>query len=233
MLCKVVADVRKCYGRGKKIKKYLFLVLCFATVAALYVTFESRVRPVINAVALSKAKNLAVSAISEIVNETMANTPVTYSDLVIFQKNNTGNITAVTSNVVEINKLKSHLTSEIEKRLNETEVMTSRIPLGTFLNQSILSGLGPQITVKMIPLGYTSIDIKNEFSAAGINQTRHEIYLEVSCSMSVLLPVTSQSANITTQVPLAETIIVGTVPETYTSISGQDDPNDAALNVLP
>ena len=225
--------MRKGYGKGKKLKKYLYLLLCVSVIAFLFVAFESRVRPVINAVALSKAQNLAVSAISEVVNETMAKTPVTYSDLVVFQKNNTGNITAVMSNVVEINKLKSRLTSEIEARLNETEVMTRRIPMGTFLNQSILSGLGPQITVKMIPLGYTSIDIKNEFLAAGINQTRHEIYLEVSCSMSVLLPVTSQSAVITTQVPLAETIIVGTVPDTYTSITGQNDPNDAALNVVP
>lgn len=225
--------MRKPYRNKKNIKKYLILFFCVFFFVVLFVTFEARVRPVINAVARSKAQNLAVRTISEVVNETMAKTPVTYSDLVTFQKNKNDNITAVTSNVVEINKLKSSLTSEIEKRISETEVMTSKIPMGSLFNQSILSGLGPNITVKMIPLGYTSIDIKNEFSAAGINQTRHEIILEVSCNMSVLLPVTSQSTQITTQVPLAETIIVGTVPNTFTSVTGQEKPEDAVLNMLP
>ena len=225
--------LRKKYGRGKRMKRYLIVLSFFLTGAVLLVLFEVKVRPVICAVAVSKAQGLAVRTVSDVVNETMAQATVTYSDLVIFQKNNDGNITAVTSNVVEINRLKSRLTGEIEKRLNENETLTSRIPLGTLLDQSVLSGKGPKITVKAIPLGFTLIDIKNNFASAGINQTRHEIYLEVICNMSVLLPGMSRSTEISTQVPLAETIIVGTVPETYTSITGQEDPQESALNVLP
>lgn len=219
--------------RRKKIKIYIAAIILLSVFILAFVCFERSVRPVIKSVAVSNAQSLAARTVSEVVNETMAQTHITYSDLVIFQKNQDENITAVTSNVVEMNKLKATLTSKIDERLSKTELLTSRIPLGSLLNQSLLSGYGPKVTIKLIPLGFTNINIRNEFSAAGINQTRHEIYLDVSCYMSVLMPVASQSTKITTQVPLAETIIVGVVPDAYTNVSGQEDPEDAALNLIP
>ena len=194
--------------------------------------FEIRLRPIINEVANSRAKGVATRVISDVVNETMSDMQLSYEDLVIFQKNDSGNITAVTSNVVEINKLKATLTGEIEKRISDAESMQASVPMGNLFGQSALAGLGPRIKIKMIPVGFAGIDIKNEFTAAGINQTRHEIYLEVSCTITVLLPISSQSTKVKTQVPIAETIIVGIVPDTYTHVTGQENPSDAVLNTL-
>ncbi|MBO4898438.1 MAG: sporulation protein YunB [Clostridia bacterium] len=219
------------FHHGKK-SGYIFIAaVCLFLIYSVFM-FEMRIRPIINEVAVSRAKGVATRVIADVVNETMADMNVSYEDLISFQKNESGNITAVTSNVVEINKLKATLTGEIEKRISDADSMTAAVPLGNLLGQSAFSGLGPKIKIKMIPVGFAGIDIKNEFSAAGINQTRHEIYLEVSCTVSVLLPMTSKSTTVTTQVPMAETIIVGIVPDNYTHVTGQEDPSDAVLNTL-
>ena len=217
--------------RRKKSRYIFFAAVCLFFIYSVFM-LEMRIRPIINEVALSRARGAATRVISDVVNETMAQMNVSYEDLVSFQKNGSGNITAVTSNVVEINKLKATLTGEIEKRISDEKSMTAKVPIGNLLGQSAFSGLGPKIKIRMIPVGFAGIDIKNEFSAAGINQTRHEIYLEVSCTVSVLLPITSKSTTVTTQVPIAETIIVGIVPDNYTHVTGQENPEDAVLNTL-
>jgi len=190
-------------------------------------------RPIINEVASSRAKSVAVRVIANVVNDIMANSDIKYSDLVSFQKNGENNVAAVTSNVVEINRLKSTIAMEVEKKVSDIDLMTTKIPLGNLLNQSMFSGLGPKIKIKMVPVGYAGIDVKNEFTSAGINQTKHEIYLEISMTISVLLPISSKSTSVKTQIPIAETIIVGNVPGTYTNVSGQENPTDAALNLIP
>lgn len=226
------AAMKKRRRSSRGLNKYIVFVLIVFLVIYMLTVFEVRVRPLIESMAESRAKSVAVRVISEVVNETMEKTQVTYSDLVIFQKNNEQNITAVTSNVVEINKLKSLLASEIEKRISDIEYMSTKIPLGNLLSQSLLSGMGPKINIKMVPVGFANIEMRNEFSSAGINQTKHEIYLEVKCSISVLLPMSSLAASVTTQIPVAETIIVGSVPDSYTHVSGQENVNDAVLNIL-
>ncbi len=221
--------------KRKNTKMYLYIV--FAGILIISITllsvFELRVRPIISEVATSRAKSIAVRVISNVVNDTMAKENIKYNDLVSFQKNGEQNITAVTSNVVAINKLKATLTMEIEKKISNIDTMSTKIPLGNLLNQSFLSGLGPKIKIKMVPIGYATIDVKNEFTSAGINQTKHEIYLEISCALSVLLPVSSEGTLVKTQIPVAETIIVGNVPGTYTNVEGQEKPDDAVLNLLP
>lgn len=192
-----------------------------------------RVRPIINEVAVSRAKSAAIRVIANVVNNVMSETDIQYCDLVRFQKNDAENITAVTSDIVQINKLKSTLAMEIEKSVSDIETMTTKIPVGNLLNQSFLSGLGPKIKIKMVPLGYAGIDVRNEFTSAGINQTKHEIYLEISLTISVLLPISSKSTSVKTQIPVAETIIVGGVPQTYTNVTGSENPEDAVLNLLP
>ena len=190
-------------------------------------------RPIINEVASSRAKSVAVRVIANVVNDIMANSDIKYSDLVSFQKNGENNVAAVTSNVVEINRLKSTIAMEVEKKVSDIDLMTTKIPLGNLLNQSMFSGLGPKIKIKMVPVANAGIDVKNEFTSAGINQTKHEIYLEISMTISVLLPISSKSTSVKTQIPIAETIIVGGVPGTYTNVTGQSDPQDAVLNLLP
>ena len=226
------------YGRyhhygNKKLKRAIRVIALLSFAAVLFILFELRVEPIIREIAVAKAKSVAVRTISDAVNETMKQYDIQYSDLVSFEKNGENNITAVKSNVVEINRLKAQLTGSIENKISDVSYMTAYVPLGNLLGQSLLMGMGPSVKIKMIPMGYASIDITNDFSSAGINQTKHEISLKVKCDISVLLPISSEIACIETQMPVAQTIIVGTVPDTYTHVTGQENPEDTVLNMVP
>ncbi len=225
---------RKAGGRRRG-KLNLYLVLCAFLLVIIYffTVFEMRVRPIIKSVAEARAKNVAVRAISDVVNETMSECNLTYEDLIIFQKNDSQQVTAVTSNIVRINQLKAELTSKIERRMADTDSLLTKIPMGTLLNQGLLAGMGPRIPIKLVPVGYAKIDIENELSSAGINQTRHEILLDVTVAINVLLPGTSTSVEVSTHLPIAQTVIVGNVPDSYTNVTGAaDTPENLVLEVL-
>lgn len=217
----------------RRLNTYLISCVALLLLVYLFTVFEMRIRPIIKSVAESRARNVAVRAISDVVNETMAECNLTYEDLVIFQKNDSQQVTAVTSNIVRINQLKAELTSKIEGRLLETERLMTRVPVGTLLNQGLLAGTGPRIPIKLVPLGNANIEISNRFTSAGINQTRHEIQLDVTVTISVLLPVNSTSVDVKTQIPIAQTIIVGTVPDSYTHVTGAESgAPDLTLEVI-
>ncbi len=211
----------------------LFLIIVAALLFYGISLFEHKVRPTIESVAESRAKSVATRAIADAVNDVMADTGTKYDDLIIFQKNADNNITAVTSNIIAINSLKSVLTTAIEKRISTLNDLTVKLPLGNFMGQSLLSGIGPKINIRMIPVGYTEIGVENRFSSGGINQTKHEIYLNVNCRVSVLLPIATKTASIVTQIPIAETVIVGIVPDSYTHVTGtEQNPEDNVLNLI-
>lgn len=222
------------YRRLCKVNTFLFLSIIFLLVICSFIFFEINIRPTINSVAVAKAKNIAIKAVNDIVTTAMSECSITYNDLIIFRTDDQNRITAVSSNSVAINKLKSELNIRIQEKIATLSDFKTKIPLGTLLNQSILSGLGPKITIRMIPVGYTNIDIKSDFVSAGINQTKHVITLEINTKISVLLPISATSADVTTHLAIAETIIIGSVPDTYTNIGQTDNtPDDIALNMIP
>ena len=94
---------------------------------------------------------------------------------------------------------------------------------------ALLEGLGPGITVRMLPVGSVTTDFKAEFTSAGINQTRHRIYLEAVARVDLVLPNGAQSIAIRAQIPVAESIIIGEVPESYVDVADNDD----MLNLIP
>jgi sporulation protein YunB len=89
------------------------------------------------------------------------------------------------------------------------------IPLGTFTGLPILVGLGPPINIKLIPIGAINCNFTSQFVSAGINQTNHRIYLQVSSKINVILPTETRTLSNTTQMLISENIIIGKVPETY------------------
>ena len=99
---------------------------------------------------------------------------------------------------------------------------------GNFTGNKLISGYGPDIRVKVIPVGTVTTDFKTEFISAGINQTRHRIYLEAKTQVKVVIPLTTSTKEVKAQIPICETIIVGEVPESYVNV-----PAEIAPNMLP
>ena len=201
----------------------IWLTLLAVSLLAAAVSLLWHLKPVMTSMATARVSNLVNRIVSGAVNEAVENGQIDYSNFVIFDKDETGHITALRSNVAEVNRMQGQITDEILHRLSELAVSELEIPLGTLTGSALLAGRGPSLFVRMQAVGSASAAFRNQFTAAGINQTRHQIFLDVDVYMSILLPGMKTSTKVSNEIAVAETVIVGGVPDTYTYFSTMPD----------
>ena len=207
-------------------------LVCLALLA-LTVLVISQLRPVLTSMASARVSNSVNRIVASAVDEAIRNGEIDYDHLISFEKVTSGRVTALRSNVAEVNRMQSAIAEKILQRLTEVSVTELRIPIGTLTGSALLAGRGPYITVRMQSVGSASAVFRNAFSAAGINQTRHQILLEVDVYMSILLPGIRTSTTVSNEIVVAETVIVGNVPESYTYFSASpEEIVDYGANVL-
>lgn len=186
----------------------LLILLC--------VVFVLRLRPVVIQMATASATNSITTAVNKAIRERMQDGSLEYSKLVTLQKNDAGQITALMTNMSNVNNLQADITNRVIEILSDKSISEIRIPLGNIIGGTLLSGRGPRIPINILSVSYASASFSNEFTSAGINQTRHQIVLLVTVKVEVLIPGYKTSTSVSSEVNVAETIIVGGVPETYT-----------------
>lgn len=126
----------------------------------------------------------------------------------------------ISANVVPINEIISDIAIKIQDEFNKLENSKFKITIGSFTGSRLLSGRGPQIEIKMNIIGNLDTDLRSELLEAGINQTIHKIYLQIKCEVIILTPFDTLEEKIVNQVLLAESLIVGTTPNTYYNLKG-------------
>jgi len=201
----------------------IWLTLLVLALLAAAVSLLWHLKPVMTSMATARVSNLVNRIVSAAVNEAVENGNIDYQNFVIFEKDETGHITALRSNVAEVNRMQGQITDEILHRLSEVATSELEIPLGTLTGSALLAGRGPSLFVRMQAVGSASAAFRNQFTAAGINQTRHQIFLDVDVYMSILLPGMKTSTRVSNEIAVAETVIVGGVPDTYTYFSTMPD----------
>ena len=164
--------------------------------------------------ALSDAIDLVTLVINDTIHEKLQEGDYSYDYFVTLEKDQSGQVTAITTNMSRINSLSAELLRSIVDQSGNTALMT-RIPLGNLLGLNLLSGKGPDVPVEILLLTSSRADFRNDLSAAGINQTRHQIILELVVDIDVLVPWDMLSTQVVSEVLVAETVIVGQVPEMY------------------
>jgi len=130
-------------------------------------------------------------------------------------KNDAGDITLIEANSIVINKLARDMAQSTETYIEKMGEQDVEIPIGTLSGSPLLAGKGFNITIKILPLGSVKCQFISEFESAGINQTRHKIYLDVIASISIVLPTSESTVKINTPVLVSESILIGKVPDTY------------------
>jgi sporulation protein YunB len=145
-----------------------------------------------------------------------------YDELFSIEKDESGNITMIKSNVFPINEIISDVAIKIQEEINSTSRSNVKIALGTFTGIKLLSGRGPYVNIKISSIGNVETDLRSEFTAQGINQTLHRVYLQVECDVSILTPFNNTEEKIANQVLIAENVIVGEIPDTYYNLNGID-----------
>ena len=175
--------------------------------------------PIISSMATARVSNTVNRIVVEAVSDAIQGGEIDYGVLVEFEKDDSGHVTALKSNMAAFNRLQSRISDDILLRLSEVSTTILSIPIGTLTGSSLLAGRGPVIKIKMQSVGSTTASFRNTFSSAGINQTRHQILLDVHVNVSILLPGFRTSTKVSNEISVAETVIVGSVPENYTYFS--------------
>ena len=163
---------------------------------------------------LSDAVDLMTLCVNDTINRTLSGRDYGYDYFVTIDRDESGAVTAIKANMARINALSSELLSDIVEAADRGELSLA-IPIGNILGSSLLLGKGPDIPVDITLLTSSRVDFKNELSAAGINQTKHEMKLDVVVDIDVVLPWRTVSTQVVTEILIAETVIVGEVPQTY------------------
>ena len=219
----------------KKVKKKCavrflrWAVLALLAAAALGMMLERNLESVILDMAHARAEAMAVEYINEAVRDVMGN-QITYEDMITVRTDTAGRITLLQANAVQMNELATVTALQAQARLESADAQSVSIPLGAALGVPFLSGLGPRIQVKVVPVSAVSAAFYTEFESAGINQTRHKIYLSLHTTVRLVIPSGARQVTLGSQVLIAESIVVGQVPESYVQVPEMGD----ALNfVIP
>ena len=207
-----------------KLKKGIILAVIFLVIVVVCIYTLNSVSPTIVAFSEAKIKSLTTAAVNSAIFEVMLE-PISYGDLVSIEKNADGEITLIAANSMIINKLARDMAQSTETYIEKMGEQDVKIPIGTLSGSPLLAGKGFKVTIRVLPLGSVKCQFVSEFETAGINQTRHKIYLDVVATISIVLPTSQSIVKTNTPVLVSESIIVGKVPDTYLSagsIFGQD-----------
>ena len=210
-------------GMTKRERRGLLLLVVCTALLALTVAAMTQLKPILTSLATARVSNAVTRVVNTSVNETLYSAGVDYDRLISLEKDNEGRITAVKSNMAEFNRLQSAVLADVLQKLSEVSTRELSIPLGSLTGTPLLAGRGPLIRIKMQSVGSSSAHFENAFLSAGINQTRHEILLVVDVYASILLPGFSTVTKVTNRYAVAETVIVGSVPDTYTYFDTRED----------
>ena len=140
---------------------------------------------------------------------------IRYEDLVTVARDEDGVIRSITSNAFQINRIARDTAYMSQQNLQEMSEGGIDVPLGAFLGIEAWAGFGPKINIKIIPISNVSCSFSSKFVAEGINQTKHSIYLDVVADISIVMPSGTSNFASLTEILIAESVIVGTVPEVY------------------
>ena len=198
------------------------LLLVVAVMLFVIFYFSAVVKNQLTPIARTLARAQAKSAANVLVNEAVIQYFSGVSDDVKFytaEKNAQGDIASITLNTANVNTAKAEIIGNIQKRLAAADFGEVGIPLGSISGSEFFAGMGPKLPLKIIAAGMADVDFTNEFVSAGINQTKHIVYIEASLAVSAILPGARENVVVTSKIPIEETVIVGTVPGVYANFN--------------
>ncbi|HBK03342.1 MAG TPA: sporulation protein YunB [Clostridiales bacterium] len=201
-------------------KLAIWLMLIGAGLCLAFLMLRSRYREVIRDLAQTQVKNTTSDLTNDAIAKQIAQGVIRYDRIVFFEKDLDGRITALKTNMSEVNRLKTDILNLINDEILALDTSDIGIPLGSVFLPELLSGKGPTIPVHILAIRNSDAVFSSSFSQAGINQTLHRLNMDVSVDVAVLVLGQTSSFTVDSQVVVAETIIVGNVPSTFLQTGG-------------
>lgn len=206
--------------RRKRRFRIVLLLLLFLA-AVLGVIARLRFYPMARDLAVTQVTNRTGNLINDAIDEQIKSGAVDYESMVQLEKGADGKVTALKTNIGEINRLKTLILDIVNEEIYALDVDEIGVPLGSLLFPTFFSGTGPLLPVRVLSISTSDASFQNQFSQAGINQTLHQIIMDVTVQMTILTPAGTEQLDVSTQVVVAETVIVGAVPYSYLTVNEQ------------
>ena len=208
-------------GPQLKIPPALITLAVALIVAATIITLlENKLRPVVAEIAAAQAQNTMTAVVENAVTADLAVRQVGYVDFVSIQRDEGGGITALTTDMARLNLLRAELIASILEALEGVDVSEIQVPLGSLFDLEPLWAKGPAIRARAMTVGTVRAEFDSQLTSAGVNQTLHRIWMEVDVPMTLLLPGGAVETALHSRLCVAETVIVGKVPDSYLQMDG-------------
>ncbi len=204
--------------RKRKKSGFVLFIIFLSLLAALGITATMRIRQIFMEYATNICEDSAMQEINNLMEEEVFSQPEVYENMVVLERDREDRVTALRTDVIAIGRIKARLVNGLFERLSDLEHTTVEVPTGTVFAPNFFTGMGPTLDIGMAGLGQMSAEFVSAFSSAGINQTRHNIIIEIHAGFRVLTPLGGDDREIVTSYPVTDTVIVGTVPDQYTYI---------------
>lgn len=209
--------------KRRKNSKLLKLAVIFISICMLFVLVDNQIRPVVTALAQSRIKSVTLTVINNAVIDTMIDYDISYDDISNIELSETGEVNLIAIDTVTVNMLKASIVAKIQESIQDTEFEELNIPIGSLSGIQILSGRGPKITLKIMPFSMIDTAIYSEFESVGINQTLHKVNIKITIDAYAIIPGYTTSVTVESDICIAETVIVGVVPDSFTYVGEEDD----------
>lgn len=214
------------YKKRRKRKAWLLLSIFFAFIVFSCVYVFCVINPVVVSATRHSIFSLSTSAVSDAIYDVLEEENITYADMVNVEYDNDGNVAMISLSTIKLNLMARRFYQVAQVYLDQMGDIGLDVPIGTFTGIPFLVGVGPKINLKMVSIGAMTSTFKNTFVSAGVNQTNHSLYIHLHASVSLILPAYSTTVDSVTEVLIAESVILGKVPQVYLG-------NNSSLNFSP
>ncbi len=205
------------YKKPLRIKKYVVLVILLVVVVFCSVWFQTRVSGLLFSLSETSARAKAAEAVNDAALQTLQWNGAAYDKLVDVERNTAGEIVSIETDVYRINLLMRQTQALATTQVNAVCAEGVQVPLGAFTGFQLLAGFGPEISFRVLQVGNVICALESDFTSAGINQTRHSIYMTAKADIRIVLPSGAKEITVNTQILVCESVIVGKIPEIYLS----------------
>ena len=208
--------------KPKLIRVVLAILIFVAAFIFCTVYFRKNIVPTVMGTSIAQVRAIATNAVN-IAATSVINDGITYDELFEVKYNDAGDVSMIQANSPKINAVAREIANLAQANLDSLGAQDISIAVGTFTGLALLMGFGPDVTIKIMPIGTANCDFVSYFQSAGINQTSHKIYIDVYADVNIITPIDEPTVRIKAEVLVCENVIVGKVPDTYLSMNNISD----------
>jgi len=208
------AELKKYSAAAKRRRlrrRMLYAVLCLGII---FVMMERNFKPLVFSLAEARSAAMASQVLYGALAEATED-GVAYGDLMNVHMDEHGQVSLLSANARQMNRLADKAGQAALRRLDNMTSERVSVPLGAVLGLTLFAGSGPGVPVSIVPIGSVATEFATEFEACGINQTRHKVYLQLTASIRIVIPTGAKTTQVSANMLVAESIIVGRVPEGF------------------